>query len=83
MDGLSSEVMGDIAISLERAREEADFLSIPFYERLFTLVIHGIVHILGFDHVHDKKEAQRMRYREKKLLAFVVAHPLYHKLIAG
>ena len=81
MDGLSSEVMGDIVISLERAREEAESLSIPSYERLFALIIHGVLHILGFDHVNDKNEARRMRYREKKLLTFVTAHPLYVKLI--
>jgi rRNA maturation RNase YbeY len=81
MDGLSSEVMGDIVISLEKAREEAESLSIPFYERVFALIVHGIAHILGFDHVNDKKEARRMRYREKKLLAFVTSHPLYQQLI--
>jgi rRNA maturation RNase YbeY len=56
--------MGDIVVSLEKAREEADSLSIPFYERLFDLIIHGIVHILGYDHVNEAKEARRMRYRE-------------------
>jgi rRNA maturation RNase YbeY len=81
MDGLSSEVMGDIIISLEKARKEADSLSVPFYERLFALIVHGIVHILGFDHVNDRKEARRMRYREKKILAFVASHPLYQQLI--
>jgi probable rRNA maturation factor len=81
MDGLPSEVMGDIVISLEKASEEGEFLSIPFHERLFALIVHGIVHILGFDHVNDKKEARRMRYREKKLLAFVTSHPLYKELV--
>jgi len=83
MDGLSSEIMGDIVISLEKTREEAECLSIPFYERLFTLIIHGIVHVLGYDHINNKNEARRMRYREKKLLAFVLSHPLYSKLILG
>jgi probable rRNA maturation factor len=81
MDGLSSEVMGDIVISIERTRDEAESLSIPFHERLFALIVHGVAHILGFDHVNDKNEARRMRYREKKLLAFVTSHPLYQKLI--
>jgi rRNA maturation RNase YbeY len=80
MDGLSSEVIGDLVISLEKAREEAESLSIPFYERVFALIVHGVAHILGFDHVNDKKEARRMRYREKKLLAFVTSHPLYKEL---
>lgn len=82
MDGLSSEVMGDIVISLEKAREEALSLSIPFHERLFTLIVHGIVHVLGYDHIKDKNEARRMKYREKKLMAFVTSHPLYKELVS-
>jgi probable rRNA maturation factor len=81
MDGLPSEIMGDIVISIEKTREEADSLSIPFYERLFSLIVHGIAHILGYDHVNEKNEARRMRYQEKKLLAFVTSHPLYQQLI--
>jgi len=75
--------MGDIVISVERAREEAVSSSIPFYERLFALIIHGIVHILGYDHVNNQNEARKMRYHEKKLLAFVTSHPLYNKLVSG
>jgi probable rRNA maturation factor len=75
--------MGDIIISVERNREEAESLSIPFYERLFALIVHGIVHILGYDHVNDRKEARRMGYHEKKLLTFVTSHPLYVKLMSG
>lgn len=81
MDGLSSEVIGDIVISLEKAREEAEDLSVPFHERLFALIIHGLLHIMGFDHEKDRNEARRMRYREKKLLVFVLSHPLYQQLI--
>jgi rRNA maturation RNase YbeY len=83
LDGLSSEVMGDIVISIDRAREEAESLSIPFHERLFALIVHGLAHILGYDHVNNKNEARRMRYREKQLLAFVTSHSLYHQLITG
>ncbi len=83
MDGFSSDVMGDIIISLEKAREEAECLAIPFYERVFGLIIHGILHIMGFDHERDRNEARRMRYREKKLLAFVISHPIYQHLVSG
>lgn len=80
MDGLPSEVMGDIIISLERAREEADRLAVPYYERVFALIVHGLLHIMGFDHVQGGNEARRMRYREKRLLEFIVSHPLYQQL---
>ncbi|HVN23713.1 MAG TPA: rRNA maturation RNase YbeY [Syntrophorhabdales bacterium] len=77
MDGLPCEVVGDLVISLERAREEAENSGIPFYERIFSLIIHGLLHVQGFDHEKEKREAQRMRHREKKLLTYVRNHQLY------
>lgn len=67
LDGYSSEVVGDIIISVERASEEATAAGITLHERLVVLIIHGFVHILGYDHEEDKCERRRMRYREKKL----------------
>jgi probable rRNA maturation factor len=77
IDGLPSEVVGDIVISVERAREEADRSKVPLFERVLALIIHGLLHIQGFDHGKDAREARRMRYREKKLLARATSHPLY------
>lgn len=74
------EIMGDIIISLEEAEEEAEDLSCHFYERVFALIIHGLLHITGYDHVNNKNEARRMRYRERKLLDFVRSHRLYKEL---
>jgi len=79
-DGFSCEVVGDLIISLERAHEESLAAGIPFHERVFSLIIHGLLHVLGFDHEQGEKEARRMRYREKKLLAHVVSHRLYKEL---
>jgi rRNA maturation RNase YbeY len=76
----AGEVLGDLVISLERAREESEESGIPFYERVFALIIHGILHILGFDHENGVKEARRMRYREKKLLHYVLSHVTYKEL---
>ncbi|MBA4417914.1 MAG: rRNA maturation RNase YbeY [Syntrophus sp. (in: bacteria)] len=74
------EIIGDIVISLERAQEEASSLNVPFYERVFALIIHGILHILGFDHVNDSNERRRMRYQEKKLLTYVATHRIYKEI---
>lgn len=81
MDDLSSIIIGDIAISLERAEEEAEAADQHLYERIFALIIHGLLHILGFDHENGKDEARKMRYREKKLLDYVRSHDLY-KILA-
>jgi rRNA maturation RNase YbeY len=68
LDGFQYEVIGDLIISVERAREEAAHAGLSFYDRLVALVVHGLVHILGFDHEAGPGEARRMKYRERKLL---------------
>jgi probable rRNA maturation factor len=81
LDGLPGEVLGDIIISVERAEEEARTSETYFYERFFALLVHGLTHIMGYDHVKGKKESRKMRYREKKLMDFVTAHEEYNILI--
>ena len=68
LDGFSSEVAGDVIISVEQAQKEALAAGVPFYERLLSLIVHGLVHVLGFDHEKGGPEARRMRYREHKLM---------------
>jgi len=82
LEGMPGEALGDVIISVERAADEARAAAIPFYERLFHLIIHGIVHIIGYDHVKGKSEARKMRYREKKLMRFVLEDPGFRKLMA-
>ena len=50
LDGFQSEVLGDLIISVEQAQKEAREAGLPFYERLVSLIIHGLLHVLGFDH---------------------------------
>jgi rRNA maturation RNase YbeY len=76
-DGFPCEVVGDLIVSVERAKEEAEAAGIPLYERLFALIIHGLLHVLGFDHEAGAAEARTMKYREKRLLAYVLSHRLY------
>ena len=82
LDGMPGEALGDIIISVERAAEEARDAAIPFYERLFNLIVHGIVHIIGYDHVKGPSDARKMRYREKKLMGLVLEDPHFRMLAA-
>ena len=79
LDGFQCEVLGDLIISVEQAEKEALEAGLPFYERLISLIIHGLLHVLGFDH-EKGAEARRMRYRENKLLTYVKALPEYKKI---
>jgi probable rRNA maturation factor len=83
MDGLPGEVLGDIIISAERAEEEARNSGTYFYERLFALIVHGLAHVMGYDHEKDEGERRKMKYREKKLMASVTAHESYKILTRG
>jgi rRNA maturation RNase YbeY len=81
MDGLPGEVLGDIIISVERAEEEAHASGRLFYERLFALIVHGLAHIMGYDHEKGERESRRMKYREKRLMGIVTVHMAYKALI--
>ena len=74
------EMIGDIVISLERTAEEAELMAVSFHERLLALIIHGLLHILGFDHEKGGNERRKMRYREKKLLTYVTSHSVYKEI---
>jgi probable rRNA maturation factor len=41
---------GDIVVSLETVRENADYFNVPFEEELYRVLIHGILHLDGMDH---------------------------------
>ena len=59
--------LGDIIISLEYAQRCAIEHDIPFEKHLLVLLIHGICHLLGYDHNTDA-EHKKMQRLEKKIL---------------
>ncbi|HNS14009.1 MAG TPA: rRNA maturation RNase YbeY [Syntrophorhabdaceae bacterium] len=81
--GLPGEVAGEVIISVEKAQEEARRSGAHFLERLFALIIHGLLHIAGHDHEGAGNQRRRMRYREKKLLGLIVSHDVYKRMISG
>ncbi len=60
--------LGDVAISLERARQQAPAYGHSWEEECETLLVHGLLHLLGYD---DGTEAERRRMEacQKRLLA--------------
>lgn len=61
-------LLGDIVICLDQAREQAKEKGLLLRVELKWLLIHGILHLLGYDHEISTKEAIRMRRIEKRLL---------------
>ena len=65
------DMLGDIAISLERAQEQAETYGHSFQREVGFLVVHGVLHVLGYDHEKGTLEASEMREKEECVLAKV------------
>ena len=60
-------LLGDVVISVEKAREQAHEHGRTRDEELVTLLIHGIVHLLGYDHERSSRDARAMKRLENKI----------------
>lgn len=70
--GINPEVLGDVIISADTAAREAQEGGIPFWSRLCFLLLHGILHITGYDHERSgEEEARRMEAKEQELFALL------------
>lgn len=60
--------LGDVVLAGETVLAEADDKAIPAADHVVHLVVHGVLHLLGFDHEHDEG-AEAMEALETKVLA--------------
>jgi len=65
---IAPSLLGDIVISCEKAQQEADSANISIDERMSQLLIHGILHLVGFDHETSPGDAQNMEDKSLVLL---------------
>lgn len=67
---VSPGFLGDIALAGETIVEEAQFQGKRFENHAAHLVVHGFLHLLGYDHEKDE-DAVRMEARERAILASI------------
>lgn len=60
--------LGDMVISLERARAQAEEYGHPVERELSYLAVHSVLHLLGYDHMDEGEEKAQMRAREEAIL---------------
>ncbi len=61
-------LLGDVVISCDTAQQEADMADITLLERMSQLLIHGILHLMGFDHETSPADAEKMEDKSLELL---------------
>nr|WP_320194331.1 rRNA maturation RNase YbeY [uncultured Desulfobacter sp.] len=64
-------LLGDVVISLDTARAEAQTAGISTDERMSQLLIHGILHLIGFDHELGETQAREMEEKSLELLRLI------------
>lgn len=63
-----TSLLGDIVIAVPTAAREARVLEQPIEDRLFYLIIHGLLHLLGYDHERSPDDRLAMEAREAEIL---------------
>jgi probable rRNA maturation factor len=70
----AEELLGDVVISIDTARRQADERGHPLWAEVTMLLAHGLLHLLGYDHQTDEEE-RRMNARADVLVAAAIAKP--------
>lgn len=60
-------LLGDIIVAYEKTKEEAEEEGVSFQNHLFHLIVHGVLHLIGYDHIEDA-EAEEMESKEIEIL---------------
>lgn len=62
------EVLGDIVISIEKVKEQANEYGHSFERELSYMLVHGFYHIMGYDHIEEEDKV-KMRAKEEVVLS--------------
>jgi probable rRNA maturation factor len=64
---LEGRHLGDVAVSVETARRQAERTGTSSYREVQTLLLHGALHCLGYDHENDKGEMDQLESRLRRV----------------
>ncbi|HEY6839141.1 MAG TPA: rRNA maturation RNase YbeY, partial [Geobacteraceae bacterium] len=69
---VNPQLLGDVAISADTCAREAEEGGVSFSFRLTFLLLHGILHLAGFDHERSgEAEAERMEAKEREIISLL------------
>jgi len=64
---LNPEILGDVVISMDTTNREAQEMGLTMEQRFYFLLIHGVLHLFGFDHERDDEAAAEMDEKTEAL----------------
>jgi probable rRNA maturation factor len=68
--GIQPGLLGDVVISAQTAARDAAEANLPFASELYFLLLHGILHLVGYDHERGTEaEAEAMEAKEREVFA--------------
>ena len=65
--GPPSPMLGDVVVSIPMARRQAESFGHSLSEELTRLLIHGVLHLVGYDHERSEADARSMKRKEMVL----------------
>ena len=68
---MNSDILGDVVISIETAEREGNDAGTGMKRRFADLLIHGILHLFGYDHEKNLYQAKKMEKKAAELLKLV------------
>ncbi len=66
-DFLCEDILGDIVISIEKVKEQAEEYGHSFERELGYMIVHGFYHLMGYDHI-EEEDKKIMRPKEENVL---------------
>lgn len=69
---LHPNLLGDVVISVDTAHREARAAGLDLDERIAQLLVHGVLHLYGYDHENTAAEARRMAAKSRRLMATIL-----------
>ena len=68
---LSPHLLGDVVISTDTSAQEAQIAATSVERRFSELLVHGILHLMGFDHETSEKDARIMEDKSRELIELI------------
>lgn len=75
-DSLSPESLGELILCPQVLKKQAEEHGLKFREELGYMLLHGILHLLGYDHETSAKDAEKMFTIQDSVFAKLLAKPL-------